>query len=136
MTTKEDLSKQSASGKLLLTQHWIFILQTGKKKKSNYKSVVLKSPCISRAPWRNTAQVQGEIILFSLPQLKVKFAWEQPDAGIWQAWPSRGKHQQGVSSTELQGLTQAGSETRAPTAFQDERFEHRHAWVSKGYRNE
>ena len=49
---------------------------------------------------------------------------------------SRRRHQQGISFTELQRLSQAVSETWAPTIFQDKRCEHHHAWVSKCYRNE
>lgn len=40
------------------------------EQKSNYKTMVLKSPCISRVPRKNTAKLQGETILFSLPSWK------------------------------------------------------------------
>lgn len=47
-----------------------------------HKTVILKSPRISRVSWRNTARLQVEI-LFSPLQPKMTFVWEQPDAGSW-----------------------------------------------------
>lgn len=90
MTIKEGLSKQSDKRKHLQVSSsslTIGFFSHRWENMPNYKTVALKSPHISRALWRNTAKLQGEKIVFSLLQLKVKFAWEQPDAGSWQETP-------------------------------------------------
>lgn len=90
MTIKEELSKQSDKRKHpQVSSSWLTVgfFSHRWENTPNYKTVALKSPCITRVPRRNTARLQGEKIVYSLLQLKVKFAWEQPDVGSWQEMP-------------------------------------------------